>query len=130
MTYVFTTTMDLPFAPALEEIDLHATFSEKLGEAAAGELGDYQIPGACNPELARKALSGDPAVGLLLPCNWTTVEAIDPQVIGDLSGTAAVTEVAIDAATRLQAALRLISRQGDLGELPTAPRNGQPGSTR
>ncbi|GAA1343401.1 DUF302 domain-containing protein [Arthrobacter roseus] len=100
----------------LSEIDVRATFETKLGAQAAQDLGDYVILGACSPQLASRALAADPGMGALLPCNVvvrrakdateTTVEAIDPQTMVQLTDTPEVREVADDADTRLQAALK------------------------
>jgi uncharacterized protein (DUF302 family) len=99
----------------LSEIDVKATFERKLGAESAEALGDYVILGACNPGLASKALAAEPQLGALLPCNvvvrrssqddQTTVEAVDPQTLVQLSDAPQVREVADDAETRLRAAL-------------------------
>lgn len=103
----------------LSEIDVRATFEAKLGAGAAEELGDYMILGACNPALASRALSAEPDMGALLPCNVvvrrgkdaaeTTIQAIDPQTMVKLSNSPAVRDVANDADTRLRAALHTLS---------------------
>lgn len=130
MSYTHTITANLSYADAVErtkqalsdqgfgvlsEIDVRSTFENKLGTDAADELGDYVILGACNPRLAQRGLAAEPDLGALLPCNvvvrrgpspdTTVVQAIDPQTMVDISGTAAVREVADDADTRLRAAL-------------------------
>ena len=94
----------------LTEIDLRAAFREKLGR----EFRPYMILGACNPPLAFDAITADPSVGLLLPCNvtveWisdtrTGVRLTDPEALlstGVLHGAPEVTSVARDAGNRMQ----------------------------
>ena len=137
MTYTRTITVPMSYEQAVErtraaladqgfgiltEIDVRATFNTKLGEEAAEAVGDYVILGACNPGLASKALAAEPQLGVLLPCNvvvrrgkddgLSTVEAIDPQTMVQLSGSPQVREIADDADTRLRAALSTISESG------------------
>ena len=103
----------------LTEIDVRATFEAKLGAEAADAVGDYVILGACNPTLASRALAAEPALGALLPCNVvvrrgkdareTTVEAIDPQTMVQLSDSPVVRTVADDADARLRRALHRLA---------------------
>ncbi len=54
----------------LTEIDVKATLKTKLDI----DFKRYLILGACNPNLAHKALSGEPLLGVLLPCNVIVME--------------------------------------------------------
>jgi LmbE family N-acetylglucosaminyl deacetylase/uncharacterized protein (DUF302 family) len=94
----------------LTEIDVRATLREKLG----AQMEDYLILGACNPPLANQALAVDRDIGLLLPCNVvvradgphaTLVQALDPQVMVEVTGRPELKDVAQEATTRLRAAL-------------------------
>src|SRR5664280_1008293 len=49
----------------LTEMDVAATLKEKIGV----DRSPLKILGACNPDFANRALTIDPTVSLLLPCN-------------------------------------------------------------
>lgn len=126
MTLALTTTLNTTFDDAVErtrnalqeqgfgvltEIDVRATLKAKLDQ----DLEDYLILGACNPPLAHRALGIDRQIGLLLPCNVVVrtdpeagtvlVEAMNPQLMAQVTGNPAFEPVAQDAADRLQAAI-------------------------
>lgn len=136
MTYTHTITVPLSYSDAVEqiraalaeqgfgilsEINVRSTFEAKLGAEAAESLGDYVILGACNPQLASKALAAEPDLGALLPCNVvvrrargaaeTTIQAIDPQTMVKLSDSPEVKAVADDADARLRTALASLSEK-------------------
>lgn len=97
----------------LTEIDLQATLQQKLGT----DIGPCRILGACRPPLAAAAYAADRRVATLLPCNVvirsengvTIVEAMDPALMPQVSGTDVFDEVAADARVRLQAALDAVA---------------------
>lgn len=94
----------------LTRIDVKETLKQKLGVDRA----PFVILGACNPELAHKALILEPEVGLLLPCNVvvreigpgrTRVEAINPHTLMGLFPDAGLGDVAAEAGRRLTRAI-------------------------
>lgn len=98
MSYYFSKVLDDPFEEAVEkvtrelkeegfgiltEIDVKETFKKKLDV----DFRKYRILGACNPQMAYKAISAESKIGTMLPCNVivqetedgkTEVSAVDP----------------------------------------------------
>ena len=89
----------------LTEIDVRSTLRQKLGV----EFRPYRILGACNPPLAHRALTEEPGIGLLLPCNVVVEETstgsrirfLDPVAALGMVGNPALEAIAADAADRL-----------------------------
>jgi uncharacterized protein (DUF302 family) len=119
-TYSFGTSMTVPFEEViglvrdalkaegfgvLTEIDVQRTLREKLDV----EMAPYLILGACNPPLAHRALTADPDIGLLLPCNvvvraegsGSRVDIADPQAMLGIAHRPDVAPVAAEARERL-----------------------------
>lgn len=102
----------------LTRIDVHDTLKKKIG----AEFRPYVILGACNPQLAHKALSARADVGMMLPCNVTVeaagegrslVRIADPQMmmtVGDLGTVEELRQVGGEARERLQRVAESLSR--------------------
>ncbi len=97
----------------LTEIDVKATLKKKIDV----DHRPYVILGACNPPLAHQALTAEPAIGLLLPCNVIVTEddggnaivsAIDPKAMFSVVGRDDVAPIADEVREKLRRALAAI----------------------
>ncbi len=94
----------------LTTIDVRETFRKKLDL----DFRPYLIMGACNPQLAHRALTDEPSIGLLLPCNVVVEETASgvevsmarPQAMLGIAESAALQAVADEAEERLSRALQ------------------------
>ena len=126
--YAFGKTVSMPFDAAvsrttealaaegfgvLTEIDVAATLKKKLGL----ERPAYKILGACNPQLASRAIEAEPQIGALLPCNVivrvddggkTIVEFMDPDAVLGLVGRPEIAPIAADVKARLVRVLQAL----------------------
>ncbi|HEY9427684.1 MAG TPA: DUF302 domain-containing protein [Gemmatimonadaceae bacterium] len=128
--YAMRTTMELPFELALDrtrkalaregfgilsEIDMATALKQKLDVT----FRPYVILGACNPQLAHRALTLEHELGLLLPCNVvvyaedeqgnSAVAALDPVEALGLSGSEELRPLAEEIRTRLERVLKEVS---------------------
>lgn len=128
-SYTFGTTVEAPFEETvrrvtealkqegfgvLTTIDVKATMKAKLNQ----DFEQYTILGACNPQLAHRALELDHSVGALLPCNVvvhdahgtpgaarTQVDIADPVAMLSMIQNPAMQELAQEARTGLERAV-------------------------
>ena len=93
----------------LTEIDVRDVLKKKIDV----DFRKYRILGACNPQLAHRALSGDLEIGTLLPCNVvvyeddagkTVISAVDPKALLP-RGSPELERIADDARERLAKAV-------------------------
>ncbi len=122
MSYHFSKRLDVPFDQAvprviealkregfgvLTDIDVKATMKAKLGE----EFRPYRILGACNPQLAHRALMLEDKIGTMLPCNvivqqhadgGVEVSAVDPVASMQAIGNPGLAELANEVQAKLK----------------------------
>lgn len=127
--YGFRTKLNVPYEAAIEqattalkeegfgiltEIDVKATLKKKLDQ----DFRRYVILGACNPNLAYRALQNELELGLLLPCNVivyetdegeSMVSVVDPLAMMGFVDNPALNQVAEEAKERLS---RVIDKLG------------------
>ena len=127
MSLSISTVLNLPFDEAvartraaladqgfgiLTEINVKDTLKTKLDV----DMENYLILGACNPPLAHRALGVNRQIGLLLPCNVVVrvdptnpsnsiIEAMNPDLMVEVSGEAELAPVATEASAELSAAI-------------------------
>jgi uncharacterized protein (DUF302 family) len=131
MSIALATTLKIPFDDAvartrealseqgfgvLTEIDVKATLKNKLNE----DMENYLILGACNPPLAHRAITANRQIGLLLPCNvvvrsdpddpnTTLVEAMNPQLLVDVTDEPQLRPIAQEVTDKLKAAITALT---------------------
>jgi uncharacterized protein (DUF302 family) len=122
MSYHFSKRLDAPFDQAvarviealkregfgvLTDIDVRATLKSKLGE----NFRPYRILGACNPQLAYRALRLEDKIGTMLPCNVIVqeyqggsveVSAVDPVASMQAIDNPGLAELAKEVQARLK----------------------------
>lgn len=91
----------------LTDIDVAATLRAKLGAS----FRPYRILGACNPQLAFRALELEDKIGTMLPCNVVVqqydggkveVSAVDPVASMQAIDNPALADVAVEVRAKLK----------------------------
>jgi uncharacterized protein (DUF302 family) len=127
MEYGFSKTVDISFEQAIDKvteelkkegfgvlttIDVKDTLKQKIDV----DFIKYTILGACNPQLAHKALQAEEELGLLLPCNVivyekddkTQVSFFDPMVMAEIIDNEQMESIASDVKMKLQKVLEAV----------------------
>ncbi|MDH4128420.1 MAG: DUF302 domain-containing protein [Spirochaetota bacterium] len=91
----------------LTDIDVKATLKAKLDK----DMKPYRILGACNPPFAHKAITMEPDIGLLLPCNVVVredesgniiVSFMDPKAVLGLVNREEMNSVGMEVRSKLE----------------------------
>jgi uncharacterized protein (DUF302 family) len=100
----------------LTRIDVKETLKKKIG----AEFRPYHILGACNPQMAHRALLAEDKIGTMLPCNvivqekrdsMVEIAAVDPVASMQAIHNPALEAIAQDVRSKLQAVVGEISRK-------------------
>ncbi len=132
--YHYTTTVRMPFEKAraetikalqrhgfgvLTEIDVESTLKKKLGAS----FRPYHILGACNPEMAFKALQVEDKIGTMLPCNAVLQQkeggAVEISAVDPVASMQAIDNPAL-AATAEQVRDKLREVVDEISRMPAA----------
>jgi uncharacterized protein (DUF302 family) len=129
MTYQYSKNLRIPFEDVivkvkdtLQQQGFSMVTTMDVKDHMSSELGvkfrNYKILTACNPELSYKAISLEPHIGILLPCNivvqehengQTEVSAINPMEALDQNMiTPSLETLAAEISTRLRTAIDTI----------------------
>lgn len=98
----------------LTEIDVAATLKKKLDV----DIPPHLILGACNPPLAYRAITAEPSIGVLLPCNVVLradgedilVEFMDPESVLTLVEQDGIADIAASVRDRLESVRDAVTR--------------------
>jgi len=121
-------TVDLPYDKVLAKTEqvladegfgvlCRIDVKEKLKEKIGVEMDPYMILGACLPPMAHKAITAEPEIGIMLPCNvvvrqvegCTRVEVVNTDAMVQMfPGSDALKGVADEVGARLDKALQAI----------------------